>query len=166
MIGYPVSGHPLDGTHDFIKQKSKNIGKIYEWIEKMNHKVPTEIPIESQDEKVESSISQEDAQIIQSPIINEGSDMPDFSPEFEDGDVPSIPDIIIDTPTEKEPDEVVNATLIGVVTSIRKIQTKTGGMMLLAMVESAGFDFRLAIFSRDYEVYAPKVEEDRIIIVE
>jgi hypothetical protein len=39
-------------------------------------------------------------------------------------------------------------------------------MMLLAMVESAGFDFRLAIFSRDYETYAPKIEEDRVIIVE
>jgi hypothetical protein len=39
-------------------------------------------------------------------------------------------------------------------------------MMLLAMVESAGFSFRLAIFSRDYETYAPKVEEDRILIIE
>jgi hypothetical protein len=34
MIGYPVSGHPLDGMHDFIRSKSKNIGKIYEWVER------------------------------------------------------------------------------------------------------------------------------------
>lgn len=25
MIGYPVSGHPLDGIREFILQKSKNI---------------------------------------------------------------------------------------------------------------------------------------------
>ena len=67
---------------------------------------------------------------------------------------------------EKVEDESVFATLIGVVASVRKIQTKTGGMMLMALVESVGFDFRLVIFSRDYDTYASKVEEDRIIIVD
>lgn len=61
---------------------------------------------------------------------------------------------------------VINATVIGIVTGLRKIQTKTGGMMLMATVESAGFDFRLVLFSRDYETYVSKVEEDRVIIVE
>jgi len=40
MIGYPVSGDPLEGTYDFIKQKSKNIGAIYEWLEKRKEKAP------------------------------------------------------------------------------------------------------------------------------
>ncbi len=88
-------------------------------------------------------------------------------PEIQDTDSPPPPDIEIDiTPDEKEPDVVINATVIGIVTSIRKIQTKTGGMMLMATVESAGFDFRLVLFSRDYETYVNKVEEDRVIIVE
>ena len=53
-------------------------------------------------------------------------------------DVYKRQDIEIDiTPDEKEPDVVINATVIGIVTSIRKIQTKTGGMMLMATVESA-----------------------------
>jgi hypothetical protein len=39
-------------------------------------------------------------------------------------------------------------------------------MMLLATVESIGFDFRLAIFSRDYDTFAPKIEEDKIIVVD
>lgn len=47
MIGYPVSGHPLDGTHDFIKQRSKNIGKIYDWLEKMNQKIPVSVSEET-----------------------------------------------------------------------------------------------------------------------
>lgn len=88
-------------------------------------------------------------------------------PDIQDADSPPLPDIEIEiTPDEKEPDVVINATVIGIVTSIRKIQTKTGGMMLMATVESAGFDFRLVLFSRDYETYVNKVEEDRVIIVE
>lgn len=38
--------------------------------------------------------------------------------------------------------------------------------MLMAKVESIGFDFRLIIFPRDYETYASKVEEDKIIVVD
>lgn len=162
MIGYPVSGHPLDGTHNFIKTKSKNIGKIYEWVEKRKQKMPVEIHLEM--------IESESTEVLSTEVgITpwEGEDM-DNATEFQDTDVPSLTEEIpmIMTPVEKEPDEVLNATLIGLVTEIRRIQTKTGGMMLLAMVESAGFDFRLAIFARDYEAYAPKIEEDRIIIIE
>jgi hypothetical protein len=39
-------------------------------------------------------------------------------------------------------------------------------MMLMATMESAGFDLRLVIFSRDYDAYVSKVEEDRILIIE
>ncbi len=72
-----------------------------------------------------------------------------------------------------QPDDVISeyvepvyATCIGLVHEVRKIQTKTGGMMLMAKVESIGFDFRLIIFPRDYETYASKVEEDKIIVVD
>ena len=67
---------------------------------------------------------------------------------------------------DKVEDTSFFATVIGLITEVRKIQTKTGGMMLLAKVESVGFDFRLTIFSRDYDTYAAKVEEDRIIVVD
>ena len=36
----------------------------------------------------------------------------------------------------------------------------------MATLQSAGFDFRLTIFSRDYETYAPKVEEDMILVID
>lgn len=67
---------------------------------------------------------------------------------------------------DKVEDTSFFATVIGLITEVRKIQTKTGGMMLLAKVESVGFEFRLTIFSRDYDTYAAKVEEDRIIVVD
>ncbi|MBX9809121.1 DNA polymerase III subunit alpha [Candidatus Gracilibacteria bacterium] len=161
MIGYPVSGHPLDGTFDFIRTKSKNIGAIYEWIEKKNSKLNG-----SDDEITIPEIDTNDTSdsIISTEITSQVASLADD--QINDNDVPVIIDSQITAPEEKEPDQVISATLMGVVTEVRKIQTKTGGMMLLAMVESAGFDFRLAIFSRDYETYAPKVEEDRIIIVE
>jgi hypothetical protein len=38
--------------------------------------------------------------------------------------------------------------------------------MLMATLESVGFTFRLTIFSRDYETYASKVEEDRILVID
>ncbi len=155
MIGYPVSWHPLDGTYDFIRAKSKNIGKIYEWIEKKNQMVVSE------DTEIDWDVPM---QIPQPQVPKNTLEGISENNELSDSDVPASG--VIDIIVEKEPDEVVNATLIGVVTSVRKIQTKTGGMMLLAMVESAGFDFRLAIFSRDYDTYVSKVEEDRVLIIE
>ena len=38
--------------------------------------------------------------------------------------------------------------------------------MLIATLESAGFFFRLTIFSRDYDTYAKKIEEDKILVVD
>ena len=37
MVGYPVSGHPLEGIEDFIKSKSKNLGAVEAWFEKMHN---------------------------------------------------------------------------------------------------------------------------------
>jgi hypothetical protein len=169
MIGYPVSGHPLDGTHEFIRSKSKNIGKIYEWLEKRKEIVPVEMTESGMgDGSDDSSVSvSSDNAIIQTPGNNDTLNRdPDSPPPIDDmSDLPSQAEILQHMEVEKE-DETVNATVIGLVTSIRKIQTKTGGMMLMATMESAGFDLRLVIFSRDYDAYVSKVEEDRILIIE
>lgn len=34
MIGYPVSGHPLDGMEEFVQKRSKNLSAIFEWKER------------------------------------------------------------------------------------------------------------------------------------
>jgi len=90
-------------------------------------------------------------------------------PPLQDTDdtyVPSQAEVLQHMEIEKTEDESFFATLIGLVTEVRKIQTKSGGMMLLAKVESAGFEFRLTVFSRDYDKFAPKIEEDKIIVVD
>ena len=154
MIGYPVSGHPLDGTHEFIRSKSKNIGKIYEWLEKRSSRDQAPDTSEIDTEK-ETEIEGE----IQTQSVEPNNDFP-----IELG-MPSQAEILQHMEVEKE-DETVNATVIGLVTGIRKIQTKTGGMMLMETMESAGFDLRLVIFSRDYDAYVSKIEEDRILIID
>lgn len=170
MIGYPVSGHPLDGTYDFIRSKSKNIGKIYEWLEKKKEALP--VVLSDSDIGEWNNVWWENSTLETVPIIWDTINSTlleniELDAPITDLDSPPLFEIDIDiTSDEKEPDIVISATVIGIVTSIRKIQTKTGSMMLLAMVESAGFDFRLTIFSRDYEMYAPKVEEDQILMIE
>jgi DNA polymerase III subunit alpha len=135
MIGYPVSGHPLDGMGDFIQKKSKNIGAIYEWLHR------SEIPeILDTETPLDHHVANDEWSWI---ILS---------------DYPTSP--------QKEVETQLFATLIWLVTDVRKIQTKTGNMMLLATVESAWFTFRLTIFSREYETYAEKVQEDCIIVVD
>lgn len=136
-IGYPVSGHPLDGLTEFIKKKSKNISQVYEWLEKgQEWDVPPEEDI-----------------------------LPDMPPLHLDADSPPPLDNETDAvPQEKE--ETLYATLIGLVHEVKKIQTKSWGNMLIATLESAGFFFRLTIFSRDYDTYAKKIEEDKILVVD
>lgn len=175
MIGYPVSGHPLDGMHDFIRSKSKNIGKIYEWVERKREwwviedvevwEVQPDISLSFWHQE-ESASESKTEQIL--PLSVWQNLDPD-SPPLLDTDTPYLPsqaEVFQHMEVEKVEDESIFATVIGVVASVRKIQTKTGGMMLMALVESVGFDFRLVIFSRDYDTYASKVEEDRIIIVD
>ena len=38
--------------------------------------------------------------------------------------------------------------------------------MLVAVVETVGFDFRIVIFPKDYEKYESKIEEDTIVVVD
>lgn len=38
-------------------------------------------------------------------------------------------------------------------------------MMLSANVESVGFDFRIVIFPKDYDMYESKITEDTIVVV-
>lgn len=122
MVGYPVSGHPLDGIGEFIKKKSKNITSVYDWIER---------------EEIVQMMDEEG-----NPIGEKWEDE-----------------------LEKTP-ETIYATLIGLVSNVRKMQTKSGGMMMIATVESVGFDFRIVIFPKDYEKYELKIIEDTIVVAD
>lgn len=55
---------------------------------------------------------------------------------------------------------------IGLITSVRHVQTKTGKMMAIALCDSSDFRFTLLIFSKEYETLSPLLEEDKIVLVE
>ncbi len=162
MIGYPVSGHPLDGMEEYIRSKSKNLGKVLDWIETKGMTKPEELSTMESEEGwgmmddgwVVSNVMGWEIllprEITQEEVISMA--MPDMLPPM----APSRP-----LPSS----EPVYAQLIGVVHDVRKVQTKSGGLMLIALVESIGFDFRLVVFSRDYETYEKKVLEDTIVVV-
>lgn len=56
--------------------------------------------------------------------------------------------------------------LIGLTTSVRQVQTKTGKMMAIATCDSFDFKFTILVFSKEYEALSPLLEEDRILLVE
>lgn len=158
VIGYPVSGHPLEWIEEFVRKKSKNLWPIYDWIEKKHDLLVVD---DVQNIEIPTSTGEESS--------SSENNLPDMEWVISDNDVPPIPEadeIVVISEKKKEPEELVFSTLIGLVHEVRKIQTKTGGMMLMATVQSIGFDFRLIIFSRDYETYAAKIEEDTIIVVD
>ena len=174
IIGYPVSGHPLDGIEEFVRKKSKNINMIYDWIHKKTE--VTDNVWEMIDEISTSSdtlwsMTQQESGSKEAPLRSiadsrEAEVMGVLS--LSDGDVPAVlEDELLDVlVVEKVREESMFATLIGLVHDVRKMQTKSGGMMLMATVESVGFDFKLVVFPRDYESYEKKVIEDMIVVVD
>ena len=160
IIGYPVSGHPLDGIGDFIRAKSKNLWPILEWLSSLD-----ESPIEPLQTPLPQIDTEKDEEVSLPPSLD------DVPLEMRDEDIsldtenieptaPELPQI------EVEKEESIYAQLIWVVGNVRKIQTKSWGMMMVATVESVGFDFRIVIFPKDYEKYESKIEEDMIVVVD
>ena len=92
MIGYPVSGHPLDGMSDFIRARSKNLGPIFEWMASLDEVVVA--PIVSS-----VSVSEE----------CEPSDPLEPRESLTDNDVPPPPEL---PPIEEEKEESIYAQLI------------------------------------------------------
>lgn len=111
MIGYPVSGHPLDGMHDFILSKSKNIAKVQSWFEKLhNPEAVTEEDLEKISENSENSEkSDENSQENNQENIDNSKNQKKNSKN---------------SPDKKKKDEE-NATLMGLVSEVRHIPTKT-----------------------------------------
>lgn len=158
IIGYPVSWHPLDGIGEFIRARSKNLWPILDWIKSLDDVSVGPSLIPEIWERNNSDISW-DLQSDDIPAESRDEDIPLESRH----DIPPIPEMSV---IENEKEESIYAQLIGVVGNVRKIQTKSGSMMMVATVESVGFDFRVVIFPKDYEKYESKIEEDMIVVVD
>ena len=163
IIGYPVSGHPLDGIYEFIRARSKNLGPVLEWIKSLDDIEAIEVESSDRMEWVPVILKHEESTQTLDESISTDSDI---LTDTRDDDMPSQQHIPEMSQVEMDRDESIYAQLIGAVANVRKMQTKAGGMMLVATVESIGFDFRVVIFPKDYEKYESKIEEDMIVVVD
>lgn len=139
IIGYPVSGHPLTWLDEYIRKKSKNIGVIDDWISHL-----------ATEKSIESDVIEEE--------VSEWNDTPG---------IPSLGQEVEKSPFRERQTlykSLPKVRIIGVVNDVRHMTTKKGEMMCVAKVQSIGFEFRIVIFSRSYEVLAPKIQEDQIVV--
>ncbi|MFA6090947.1 MAG: DNA polymerase III subunit alpha [Candidatus Gracilibacteria bacterium] len=160
-IGYGVSGHGLDGLKPYIDKRTIGMEHIIEWRKKMTKKAEhSELSI-----KNENSQSNEGEEDIGANLSVQTNDQPNIhseiiiSPENNN-------DKKIETPTKTKKEVMKRVRLIGLVTSVRHVQTKTGKMMAIATCDSFDFKFTVLVFSKEYEALSPLLEEDKILLVE
>lgn len=119
IIGYPVSGHPLDGIEDFIRAKSKNMGPILEWIASLDEPHLERAPVESIAPGESEKESLDDAPLPEEMPADVSDEENVNGDEIIEPTPPELP------PIEEEKEESIFAQLIGVVGNIRKMQTKS-----------------------------------------
>ena len=145
-IGYSVSGHGLDGLKPYIDKRTVGMEHITEWRKKMAERVVMDLD-HGEDDTEESTSD------IQKPAI-----APETSQEENDKRTG------MKAKTKKE--AMKRVRLIGLVSSVRHVQTKTGKMMAIAICDSFDFRFTVLVFSKEYETLSPLLEEDKILLVE
>lgn len=66
----------------------------------------------------------------------------------------------------KESEKRIRVRYIGLVTEVRKVQTKTGKMMTIARCDGINFQFSVVVFPKDYEIFGDSLKQDEICVVE
>ena len=77
-------------------------------------------------------------------------------------------EILEEAPVEKkvEKQRDPRVKFVGVISEVRKVQTKTGKMMAIASCDSFDFRFTVVIFPKDYDTLSPFLEPDKVVMVE
>ncbi|MDP2104015.1 MAG: DNA polymerase III subunit alpha, partial [Candidatus Gracilibacteria bacterium] len=143
-VGYCISGHGLDGLKAYINKRTIGREHIVAWQKKMQERIVIEVNHnDGGDENVGANLSIRPEEKSPSTPLKEG-----------EGRIK----------TKKE--AMKRVRFIGLITSVRHVQTKTGKMMAIAMCDSSDFRFTLLVFSKEYETLSPLLEEDKIVLVE
>ncbi len=141
MIGFRISGHPLDWLWKYCARRSNNTKKL-----KMSMEELLELDKKNNPEKYEP--------VIEEMWLDKDKTPPPTGTPLEKGRNKKKP---------KEKEEVVSA--VWVIEDIRKIITKTGKSMIFLKCEWFDYDFEVVIFPKDIEKYIDKLEIDKIIII-
>lgn len=143
-IGYGVSGHGLDGLKPYIDKRTIGMEHVAEWRKKMSESERVVMEVEGE-EGGESVVHVQ--QTPEKPTEEASEDKTGKKP------------------TSKK-EAMKRVRLIGLVTSVRHVQTKTGKMMAIALCDSFDFQFTVLVFSKEYEALSLLLEEDKILLVE
>ena len=159
-IGYGVSGHGLDGLKPYVDRRTVGMEHIVEWKKKMSERVVVDVGHQEEENGEEVgmnlSVHPENNLTPALPINTSHSDpLQGINNDKRTG---------LQAKTKKE--AMKRVRLIGLVTSVRLIQTKTGKMMAVATCDSFDFKFTILVFSKEYEALSPLLEEDKILLVE
>jgi DNA polymerase III alpha subunit len=165
-MGYSVSGHGLDGLKKYIYKRTIGIEQVRLFQAQMKEKAlqvnleDIAIPSIGNIEHTDEEHTETTGEILPPSVSPTEVEKP--APE-EVIETPDIPDI----PQKKEKrKELPRVRFVGLVTGIRKMQTKTGKLMMLAKCESVDFRFTITVFPKEYDKYATLIEEDKIVLVE
>jgi DNA polymerase III alpha subunit len=78
----------------------------------------------------------------------------------------NVPPPEADIPVKKEREKQTRVKYLGLLTGIRKIQTKTGKLMAVGQCEGIDFKFSVVVFPKDYDILSPLLVEDSVLLVE
>ncbi len=135
MIGFRLSGHPLDWLWNYCARRSNNTKKL-----KMSMEELLELDKKQNPEKYEEKVEE-----IEKMWLDKKEEKK------------------VKKPKKKEKEEVIWA--VWVIEDIRKIITKTGKTMMFLKCEWFDYDFEVVIFPRDVEKYVDSLEVDKVIII-
>lgn len=154
-IGYSVSGHGLDGLGPFIerrtigKETAQQFLKDFEQAELTRTVViPLEVGENPNDAEDGADTPMPMAEIAKKPAT------------------PLPPADDVEKPKSKEKEKLTRVRYIGYIQSVRKIQTKTGKLMCVALCDGIHFRFSIVIFPKDYETLGNLLQDNLIAVVE
>ncbi len=159
IIGYTITGHPLDWLKNYILKKSSWLSHVYEFKKKLETKTYELIEnefwfIEENESWTNEVATSEDI----SWVIEQKNNKEPMEEEQ-----PNLEKI---EKKNKWYNDNKKVRFFWVITNIRKIQTKAWKMMLVVNCDSFDFKFNITIFPKDYDKFSSQIEETKIIMVE
>ncbi|EKE28878.1 MAG: hypothetical protein ACD_3C00001G0019 [uncultured bacterium (gcode 4)] len=160
VIWYSVTGHWLDWLKKYLNTKSSWLEHVVEFKKKMKEQAMliTEVepdPIWIVSDDIEWNWEWEIFQEIPVPA--------DVPAPIEEIEAPA-PKVEPKWKYERKQDPKVK--FFWLVTSIRKIQTKTGKLMMTANCDSTFFKFVITVFPKDYDKFVNLIQQDSIVMID
>lgn len=154
-VGYSVSWHGFDWLKKYLNERSQWLKYVIDF-QKMLVEKWLEIELEESENDLENYERNEweDSYEVKTEMKNKQKE--DETIEEEN------PKKSYKDKKDKDP----KVRFIWLVNSVRKVQTKTGKLMLLAWCDSTFFKFTITVFPKDYEKFVWSIELDKVVMIE